>query len=133
MDIYVSHVHRKEIPAYVFPDGYKRPRQSRNTTQHTSDRDVKSCISPEERHSKRKQETEPVDVRSDKLGKRASISPQMIGSVSPASVSSWSGGSAQKIIPEESLLEVKTAGIQNRSSDDKSTGDNGEQKPCLSE
>ncbi|MCD7447869.1 Nuclear poly(A) polymerase 4 [Datura stramonium] len=129
MDIYVSHVRRKEIPAYVFPDGYKRPRPSRNTTQHTADKDVKGCISPEERHSKRKQETEPVDVQSDKLGKRASISPQMIGSVPPASISSLSGGSSQIVIPEESLLEVKAAGVHNRSSDDKSTGNNGEQKP----
>lgn len=87
MDIYVSHVRRKEIPAYVFPDGYKRPRQSRNTTQHTPEKDAKGCMSPEERRSKRKQEIETV-VQSDKLSKRASISSQDIESVSPASVSS---------------------------------------------
>ncbi|CAN4095531.1 unnamed protein product [Withania somnifera] len=122
MDIYVSHVRRKQIPAYVFPDGYKRPRQSRNTTLHTPEKEAKGCTSPEERHSKRKQETEAVDVQSDKLGKRASIGPQIIGSGCPASVSSWSGGSSQIIVPEESLQKVKTAGLQNRSSDDKSTG-----------
>lgn len=133
MDIYVSHVRRKQIPAYVFPDGHKRPRQSRNTTQHTPEKDAKGCSSPEEKHSKRKQENETVDVQSDKLGKRASLSPQIIGSVSPASVSSWSGGSSQIIIRQESLEEVKTAGLQNRRSDEKSTGDIVEQKPCLPE
>ncbi|XP_010314828.2 nuclear poly(A) polymerase 4 isoform X1 [Solanum lycopersicum] len=133
MDIYISHVPRREIPAYVFPDGYKRPRQSRNTTQHTPEKDAKGCMSSEGRRSKRKQETHTVDVESDKLPKRASISPQNIGSVSPASVSSRSGGSSQIIIPEESLQEVKTAGLQNQSSDDKSTEDTGEQKPCISE
>ncbi|XP_049397781.1 nuclear poly(A) polymerase 4 isoform X5 [Solanum stenotomum] len=133
MDIYVSHVPRREIPAYVFPDGYKRPRQSRNTIQHTPETDAKGCMSSEERRSKRKQETHTVDVQSDKLPKRASISPQDIGSVSPASVSSRSGGSSQIITPEESLQEVKTAGLQNQSSDDKSTEDTGEQKPCISE
>ncbi|CAN4105155.1 unnamed protein product [Withania somnifera] len=101
----------------------KRQRQSRNTTQHTPEKDAKSCMSPEERHTKKKQETETVDVQSDKLGKRASISPQIIGSVSPASIS----------ILEESLQEVKTAGLQNRSSDDKSTRDTGWLKPHLSE
>ncbi|XP_015061062.1 nuclear poly(A) polymerase 4 isoform X2 [Solanum pennellii] len=133
MDIYISHVPRREIPAYVFPDGYKRPRQSRNTTQHTPEKDAKGCMSSEGRRSKRKQETHTVDVESDKLPKRASISPQNIGSVSPASVSSRTGGSSQMIIPEESLQEVKTAGLQNQSSDDKSTEDTGEQKPCISE
>ncbi|KAJ1390930.1 polymerase, nucleotidyl transferase domain [Sesbania bispinosa] len=33
MDIYVSHVRRRQIPSYVFPDGYKRSRQSRPTAQ----------------------------------------------------------------------------------------------------
>ncbi|XP_059286002.1 nuclear poly(A) polymerase 4 isoform X2 [Lycium ferocissimum] len=130
MEIYVSHVRRKQIPAYVFPDGYKRPLQSRNTTQHTPEKDAKGCVSPEERHSKRKQETETVDVQSDKLGKRASISPQIIGTA-PASVSRWSGESSQIVIPEESKLEVKTADLQNRSSDDKSTGDTGSRNHVL--
>ncbi|KAK6772993.1 hypothetical protein RDI58_028231 [Solanum bulbocastanum] len=100
MDIYVSHVPRREIPAYVFPDGYKRPRQSTNKTQHTPEKDAKGCMSSEERRSKRKQETHTVDVQSNKLPKRASISPQELGSVSPASVSSRSGGSSQIITPE---------------------------------
>ncbi|XP_031125822.1 nuclear poly(A) polymerase 4-like isoform X1 [Ipomoea triloba] len=89
MDIFVSHVRRKHIPAYVFPEGYKRQRQSRNTTYRSSctpEKDVKGCTSPEERNPKRKPETEKTDVKSEKPGKRASISPQYLGSVSPACV-----------------------------------------------
>nr|GLL46862.1 nuclear poly(A) polymerase 4-like isoform X4 [Ipomoea trifida] len=89
MDIFVSHVRRKHIPAYVFPEGYKRQRQSRNTTYRSSctpEKDVKGCTSPEERNPKRKPETEKTDVESEKPGKRASISPQYLGSVSPACV-----------------------------------------------
>ena len=33
MEIYVSHVRRKQIPSYVFPEGYRRPRLSRHATQ----------------------------------------------------------------------------------------------------
>ncbi|XP_019430308.1 PREDICTED: nuclear poly(A) polymerase 4-like isoform X1 [Lupinus angustifolius] len=33
MDIYVSHVRRRQIPSYVFPDGYKRSRPSRPMAQ----------------------------------------------------------------------------------------------------
>ncbi|PON32747.1 Poly(A) polymerase, partial [Parasponia andersonii] len=34
MEIYVSHVRRRRIPSYVFPDGDRRPRPSRVMTQH---------------------------------------------------------------------------------------------------
>ncbi|KAH0665025.1 hypothetical protein KY285_026231 [Solanum tuberosum] len=83
MDIYVSHVRRKQIPPFVFPDGFKRPRQPRNTSHSTPEKVAKGCMSPEERQPKRKQETETVHVNLGKPGKRASISPQRIGSVSP--------------------------------------------------
>ncbi|KAK7294269.1 hypothetical protein RJT34_17156 [Clitoria ternatea] len=33
MDIYVSHVRRRQVPCYVFPGGYKRSRPSRPTLQ----------------------------------------------------------------------------------------------------
>ncbi|KAL7609417.1 hypothetical protein Lser_V15G13552 [Lactuca serriola] len=32
MDIFVSHVRRRQLPAYIFPEGYKRQRQLRHTT-----------------------------------------------------------------------------------------------------
>lgn len=38
MEIYVSHVRRKQIPSYVFPEGYKRPRPSRPTSHQQVDR-----------------------------------------------------------------------------------------------
>ncbi|KAJ8555507.1 hypothetical protein K7X08_013003 [Anisodus acutangulus] len=107
MDIYVSHVRRKQIPPYVFPDGYKRPRQSRNTS-HSAPEKV-GCMSPEERHPKRKQEAETVHVCSGKPGKRASISPQRIGSVSPLGGSCWSDGSSRIIVSDESQRELESS------------------------
>ncbi|CAK9158824.1 unnamed protein product [Ilex paraguariensis] len=87
MEIYVSHVRRKQIPAYVFPDGYQRPRTSKHSTHHadkTSENDAKGYRSPSEgREIKRKQGDETAYVKLDKPGKRASISPQHPGSVSP--------------------------------------------------
>ncbi|KHG25025.1 hypothetical protein F383_00929 [Gossypium arboreum] len=35
MDIYVSHVFRKQLPGFVFPDGYRRPQSSRHPNQHS--------------------------------------------------------------------------------------------------
>lgn len=119
MDIYVSHVRRKQIPPFVFPDGYKRPRQPRNTSHSTPEKVAKGCMSPEERHPKRKQETETAHVNSGKPGKRASISPQRIGSVSPLGSSCRSDGSAQIIISDESQRELESSCLMD-SSDDRS-------------
>lgn len=119
MDIYVSHVRRKQIPPFVFPDGYKRPRQPRNTSHSTPEKVAKDCMSPEERQPKRKQETETVHVNLGKPGKRASISPQRIGSVSPLGSSCRSDGSSQIIISDESQRELESSCLMD-SSDDRS-------------
>ncbi|XP_047251308.1 nuclear poly(A) polymerase 4 isoform X10 [Capsicum annuum] len=115
MDIYVSHVRRKQIPPFVFPDGYKRPRPSRNTSHSTSEK--VGCMSPEEKHPKRKQEAETVDVNMGKPGKRASISPQRIGSVSPLGSSCWSDGSSQMIVSDESQRELESSCLMDSSND----------------
>ncbi|MED6193578.1 Nuclear poly(A) polymerase 4 [Stylosanthes scabra] len=59
MDIYVSHVRRRQIPSYVFPEGYKRSRQSRPTSQQdnphkSSQEDEISGTEQCERNFKRK-------------------------------------------------------------------------------
>lgn len=113
MDIFVSHVRRKHIPAYVFPEGYKRQRQPRNTTYRSSstpEKDVKGCTDPEERNPKRKPETEITDVKSEKPGKRASISPQYQGSDSPACVEL----PQMMGICEESTVEHRNASAEVR-------------------
>ncbi|KAH0982507.1 hypothetical protein GBA52_009684 [Prunus armeniaca] len=38
MEIYVSHVRRRLLPPYVFPDGFRPPRPSRRTAQHQPDK-----------------------------------------------------------------------------------------------
>ncbi|KAA8521866.1 hypothetical protein F0562_012512 [Nyssa sinensis] len=86
MDIYVSHVRRKQIPAYVFPDGYKRPRTLRHTSQQAEktpevDAEGRGSQFTEGQH-KRKHNAEMVDAKPDKPEKQASISPQRMGSVS---------------------------------------------------
>ncbi|KAK9273116.1 hypothetical protein L1049_017923 [Liquidambar formosana] len=94
MDIYVSHVRRKQIPAFVFPDGYRRSRPSRHTHQHAekaSEEDIEGFRSGSaERRLKRKNEPEMVDVKPDKPEKRASISPQR-QFISPDSTSRSNG------------------------------------------
>ncbi|XP_059643221.1 nuclear poly(A) polymerase 4-like isoform X2 [Cornus florida] len=88
MEIYVSHVRRKQIPSYVFPDGYKRSRLPRLTNQQTENQsrhDGEVCRSGSgERCLKRKKDQEEgVDMKHDSPEKRQSISSQQRDSVSP--------------------------------------------------
>ncbi|XP_052209473.1 nuclear poly(A) polymerase 4 isoform X2 [Diospyros lotus] len=124
MDIYVSHVRRKQIPAYVFPDGHKRSRPSRHTNQHsekTFEEDAEGCKSRSaEKHLKRKKDSETVDARADRPEKQASISPQRQGSVSPESCASRSGGTSQASCSGEIKLDTLVAGDVDSNSKDRS-------------
>ncbi|XP_057434821.1 nuclear poly(A) polymerase 4 isoform X2 [Lotus japonicus] len=120
MEIYVSHVRRKKLPAFVFPDGYKRSRIPRNLS-HTAEKmgdDTPMCNSgsrSSERCVKRKSNPEMVDVKPDKSEKRASVSPQ---NVSPASCSSKSGGTPQMSI--EDIEGVRLASSTMKDADSNS-------------
>ncbi|GFZ08574.1 poly(A) polymerase 2 [Actinidia rufa] len=113
MDICVSHVRRKQVPAYVFPDGYKRPRLSRHTNQHaerTSEEDAEGCRSRSaEKQPKRKKDSGILDAEKDRPEKRASISPQRLGSLSPESYTSYTG--------EVKLEALATEDVDNNSED----------------
>lgn len=89
MDVFVSHVRRRELPSFVFPNGYRRPRQSRHQNQQGGksgeDGTVSHSGSVVERHVKRKNDNEMMDVRPEKPEKRASLSPQSLDIVSPES------------------------------------------------
>ncbi|KAF2927193.1 nuclear poly(A) polymerase 4 isoform X3 [Oryza sativa Japonica Group] len=82
MELAVSHVRRKQIPSYVFPEGYKRPRPSRhiNHPQQSNKNDVEDGTanrSPDGQ-PKRKHDTAGVyDSEPGRSVKRASISPSI--------------------------------------------------------
>ncbi|KAI3755999.1 hypothetical protein L1987_55810 [Smallanthus sonchifolius] len=78
MDIFVSHVRRRQLPSYIFPQGYRRQRPIRHTPTRTSKGDAQDTSSPSsERRSKRKHDDAPmVDTEPGKLKKQASVSPQ---------------------------------------------------------
>ncbi|XP_054798930.1 nuclear poly(A) polymerase 4-like isoform X2 [Prosopis cineraria] len=126
MEIYVSHVRRKQLPAFVFPDGYKRIRMSRhlNHLAEKASRDATKCYSESvERCIKRKNDTE-TDVKPVKREKQASISPQRLDSAFPKCSNSRSGGISQMSIDliegskidssvnkdEDGNLEIKSPG-----------------------
>ncbi|PSR91286.1 Nuclear poly(A) polymerase [Actinidia chinensis var. chinensis] len=126
LDICVSHVLRKQVPAYVFPDGYKCPRQSRLTNQHaerTSEEDAEGCRSRSaKRQSKRKKDSGIVDAEKDRPEKRASINPQRLGSLSPESYTSRSGGTSQPSCSGEVKLEALATEDADNNSEDKPFG-----------
>ncbi|MCL7029955.1 hypothetical protein MKW94_017795 [Papaver nudicaule] len=79
MDIFVSHVRRKQIPSYVFPEGYRRPRtSSRVTSHHQESERTRECSrngSPSERRLKRKNDVEGGPSSSPL--RRESVSPEI--------------------------------------------------------
>ncbi|KAI7989734.1 Nuclear poly(A) polymerase 4 [Camellia lanceoleosa] len=125
MDIYVSHVRRKQIPSYAFPDGYKRSRLLRHANQQserTCEEDAEGCRSHfAEKQLKRKRDSEMVNSKTDKPEKRASNSALRPWSVSPESCISRSGVTSQPAALGRRVLN------QKQGADD----DNGELvKPC---
>lgn len=111
MEIYVSHVRRKQIPSYVFPDGYKRsrpPRLMSQQQQHVSKSfDDEVCRSGSgERRLRRKREIESADVKQESPEKRQSISPQTRFSVSPEIGSSISCGMSKDCLATQGSVEV---------------------------
>ncbi|OMO86631.1 hypothetical protein COLO4_21002 [Corchorus olitorius] len=113
MEIYVSHVRRRQLPSFVFPDGYKRPRSSK----HASQQNGKSCeditrsrSGSAERQIKRKHDDLAAEEKLDKPEKRASISPQRLVSISPESSAGRSGGTSQISNGQVVKLEQSTAG-----------------------
>lgn len=90
MEIYVSHVRRKQIPLYVFPEGYKRTRTPRVEVGR-----------------KRKDECAPAK-QDGQLMKRQSMSPQSHGSVS---MEADCGVDNDKIQPNEEVgMELNSRG-----------------------
>ncbi|XP_042052464.1 nuclear poly(A) polymerase 4-like isoform X2 [Salvia splendens] len=87
MDIYVSHVRRKQIPSYVFPEGYKRIRHTRSISQQQVDKNSsegnEGCRTDSaERIPKRKRSCDGSELEGSPE-KRPSISPQRQVSASP--------------------------------------------------
>ncbi|KAK6912767.1 polymerase, nucleotidyl transferase domain [Dillenia turbinata] len=112
MEIYVSHVRRRQIPSYVFPEGYKRPRPSRHTNQQpmkNGEEDGEECKSGSGEKQIKRKDSETV---LDRLGKRASVSPGRVETVSPEKVTALlgieneakTGELLMKIPPGETLL-----------------------------
>lgn len=120
MEIYVSHVRRKQLPAFVFPDGYKRTRMPRHLghpVEKIGD-DTTKCYSGSrspERCIKRKNNPEMADVKPDKPEKRTSVSPQRLECVSPESCTSKSGGTPQLSI--ECIEGVRLVGTTTKDAD----------------
>ncbi|KAE9609124.1 putative polynucleotide adenylyltransferase [Lupinus albus] len=118
MEVYVSHVRRKQLPAFVFPDGYRRTRIPRHMGHlaEKADENATKCYSGStERCIKRKNDTEIMDVKPSKPEKRASISPQRLECFSPESCTSRSGGTSQMSI--DCIEGVRLDGSTTKDSD----------------
>ncbi|KAI7734336.1 hypothetical protein M8C21_017041, partial [Ambrosia artemisiifolia] len=76
MEIYVSHVRRRQIPLYVFPNGHKHALLSKQSSQHPSE------------EVSRKRKDNGTRVEQNERHKRKSLSPQNRDSVSPVIVHS---------------------------------------------
>uniref|UniRef100_K3XVM1 Poly(A) polymerase n=1 Tax=Setaria italica TaxID=4555 RepID=K3XVM1_SETIT len=80
MELAVSHVRRKQIPAYVFPEGYKRPRPSRhvNHQQQSNKNDSEdgtATRSPDSQLKRKHDSAGTDDAEPVRSAKRSSVSP----------------------------------------------------------
>ncbi|KAH1237842.1 Nuclear poly(A) polymerase 2 [Glycine max] len=120
MEIYVSHVRRRQIPCYVFPDGYKRSRPSRPTSQfencksfHNNEVSVTEHV---ERIRKRKN-NDGVDVREDAIVKRQYACPP--GDRLARRNSLGTGGlSVEAVSDSQELRSVECNHLSNSGQDD---------------
>ncbi|KAF8085574.1 hypothetical protein N665_0663s0019 [Sinapis alba] len=94
MEVFVSHVRRRQLPPFVFPNGFKRFRQSKHPNQQCGEpgESVESLSANVERHAKRKNDSGMMDTRPEKPEKRASVSPPSVEVVSPKSSAITTGG-----------------------------------------
>lgn len=102
MEIYVYHVRRKQIPSYVFPEGYKRCRPPRQSSLQSVDRSPKENgeilrSGSTEQRLKRKKELEVGNENSPE--KRQSISPQGHDYISPESIGRVCSTSVKEFSP----------------------------------
>ncbi|XP_074276473.1 nuclear poly(A) polymerase 4-like isoform X3 [Silene latifolia] len=84
MDMYVSHVRRKQLPLYVFPEGYKRHRrQASQLVEKSCDGTEGDSSGSTDRSLKRRTDSEMGDLTPSRLEKKASVSPQRLEALSP--------------------------------------------------
>ncbi|KAH0989869.1 hypothetical protein GBA52_001352 [Prunus armeniaca] len=120
MDIYVCHVRRKQLPPFVFPDGYKRPRPLRHASQQDEINDedaVGSGSGSAERHIKRKIDPKTEDVGPIKRVKQTTISPPRTESVSPSKNVGRSVGTPDISFSNGNRLECRATGDADKNSD----------------
>ncbi|XP_066379002.1 nuclear poly(A) polymerase 4-like isoform X2 [Miscanthus floridulus] len=78
MELAVSHVRRKQIPAYVFPEGYKRPRPSRHVNHQSDKNDTEDGTATRSPDGQLKRKLDSVgtdDIEPSRSAKRSSVSP----------------------------------------------------------
>ncbi|RLN12821.1 nuclear poly(A) polymerase 4-like isoform X1 [Panicum miliaceum] len=90
MELAVSHVRRKQIPAYVFPEGYKRSRPSRhvNHQQESNKNDPEdgtATRSPDSQLKRKHDSAGTDDAEPGRSAKRSSVSPVHPKTSSPQS------------------------------------------------
>ncbi|XAR67672.1 Polynucleotide adenylyltransferase [Bertholletia excelsa] len=86
MEIYVSHVRRKQIPLFAFPEGYRRTRPPRAIFEHHAEKSPGENgeahgSGSSERRVKRKKDSNGLQVESPE--KRQSLGPERRDSISP--------------------------------------------------
>ncbi|KAL0562325.1 hypothetical protein IC582_002779 [Cucumis melo] len=110
MEIFVSHVRRRQIPPFVFPEGHRRFRASRLSALQRSDGPNQEYLQngrsgSSERDLKRKTDPSRIEGEQNSPQKRQSISPRRQDSVS-SNISNFSNTASSERL--EADIEAKT-------------------------
>ncbi|XP_052182057.1 nuclear poly(A) polymerase 4-like [Diospyros lotus] len=100
MGISVSHVHRNQIPSYVFPEGYtrnwsSRPISEQHSLKSSSANGERSNSGSSERCLKRKRDYQGIKVKQKSSEMKQSVTPERKHSVSPEIVSGVLGSASK--------------------------------------
>ncbi|KAK9149359.1 hypothetical protein Scep_008116 [Stephania cephalantha] len=107
MEIYVSHVRRKQLPQFVFPEGYRRHRLSRGTSQQAQADNERCRVGSGESPPLKRKNSHEGDLMPNQPKRRASGSPRSVGSISPEGC--CRPCSADRVGSSESKLDFTSA------------------------
>lgn len=102
MEISVSHVRRKRLPSYVFPEGYKRSRPPRQHNEQSSPVDEGCRSGSAGRQLRKRRDFDAANVQGSPEKRQCSVSPQKRDSLSPEIISHADSDASKECTSAES-------------------------------
>ncbi|KAL8118684.1 nuclear poly(A) polymerase 4-like isoform X1 [Apium graveolens] len=125
MEISVSHVRRRQLPSYVFPEGYKRSRPPRQHNEQSSPVNEGCRSGSVGRQPRKRKDSDAANVQGSPEKRQCSASPQKRDSLSPEIISHVDRDASKECKSVETGRTTERAGVNGTGCAQKVEGDNG--------